>query len=346
MKRIMIVANASSTHTIRWANALYEKGHAVTLVTQHTPISGLKKEIPLITLPYEGMKGYFLNTQELRRLNLKIKPDVIHAYFASGYGTLLANTGLNYYISVWGSDVYIYPKKNLINKLLLRRSLEKATYIFSTSEAMKVEALNYTSKPIYVIPFGVDVRKYDKEFVVSNQITIGVAKVLDEIYGIDILVKAFSKVKKASSKDVRLRIAGDGPSRQALEKLANKLGVAESVEFLGWLDFDCIAEFYKSLDIFCVPSYSESFGVVAVEAGAASLPSVVSDVGGLPEVVRNNETGYVVPAGDVEAFADKILILAEDESLRNKLGKAARERVESNYQWKINVDDMSKYYEN
>lgn len=344
MKRIMIVANASSTHTIRWANALYEKGHDVTLVTQHAPISGLKKEIPLITLPYKGMKGYFLNAVALRRLNLKIKPDVIHAYFASGYGTLLANTRLNYYISVWGSDVYIYPNKNPINKFLLKRSLEKATYIFSTSEAMKVETLNYTSKPIHVIPFGVDIKKYDKEFVVSNQITIGIAKVLDEIYGIDVLIRAFSKVKKASGKDIRLRIAGDGPSRQALEVLAKKLGVAEFVEFLGWLDFDGIAGFYKSLDIFCVPSYSESFGVVAVEAGAASLPSVVSDVGGLPEVILNNETGYVVPAGDVEAFADKILILIEDESLRNKLGKAARERVESNYQWNVNVDDMSKYY--
>lgn len=344
MKSIMIVANASSTHTIRWANALYEKGYAVTLVTQHPPISGLKKEVALINLPYKGMKGYFLNVFELRRLYFEIMPDVIHAYFASGYGTLLANTRLNYYISVWGSDVYIYPKKNLINKLLLMRSLEKATYIFSTSEAMKVETLNYTSKPIHVIPFGVDVRKYDKESLANNQITIGIAKVLDEIYGIDILIKAFSKVKKASSKDVRLRIAGDGPSRQALETLTNKLGISESVEFLGWLDLDCIAEFYKSLDVFCVPSYSESFGVVAVEAGAASLPSVVSDVGGLPEVVLNNETGYVVPAGDVESFADKIFILIEDESLRDRLGKAARERVESHYQWNVNVDEMSKYY--
>ena len=346
MKRIMIVANASSTHTIRWANALYEKGHAITLVTQHTPIAGLKKEIRIINLPYNGMKGYFLNTLEVRRISSEFKPDIIHAYFASGYGTLLANTQLNYYVSVWGSDVYIYPNKNFINKFLLKRSLRKASYIFSTSEAMKSETLKYTSKPIYVIPFGVEVEKYDRERVPSSQLTIGAAKVLDDIYGIDVLIKAFSKVNKSSKRDVRLKIAGDGPNRAALEKLANELGISEYVEFLGWLDFDYISEFYKSLDIFCVPSYSESFGVVAVEAGAASLPTVVSNVGGLPEVVRDNETGFVVQAGDVEAFASKLMSLVNNDGIRETLGKAARKRIESNYQWKSNVDDMSKYYEN
>jgi len=346
MIQVMLVANASSSHTIRWANAIVSKGFDVVLVTQHEVMNGLVDEVRVEKLPFKNKLGYFLNVFSLKNLYRKYEPDFVHAYFASGYGALLANSSIDYYLSVWGSDVYLYPNQSLLNKVILKRSLRKASNIFSTSYAMKKETNKYTSKCIHVIPFGVDVSRYYINKQEDNTVVIGIAKVLDDIYGIDVLIRAFERIYKSDEgqTNIRLHIAGDGPAKSKLEGLVHELGISGNVKFLGWISFEELPRFYASLDIFCVPSYSESFGVVAVEAGASYLPSVVSNVGGLPEVVVDGETGFVSEPGDITDFSEKLLKLVKSPNLRDSMGKKARLRVENEYVWNENVEEMCGYY--
>ena len=348
--KIVLLASSHSTHTIRWANALVEKSQKVYLFSQHKLRGKLNKEVVYRELKYQGRLGYFLNSKSLSKALQKIRPDIVHAHFASGYGTLASNLGCKYILSIWGSDVYDFPS-NPINKFLLKRSLHNAYALFSTSMCMKEESKKYTQKNIEVVPFGVDTelfRMKDYSVVGRQEIVIGTVKVLEYKYGIDVLIKAFSMLcDKFPSQNFVLEIIGDGSLKKDLQILAFSLGVEHSVKFRGWVDNQELPRLLRNLDIFVVSSRldSESFGVAAVEAGAVGLPSIVTDVGGLPEVVVDGETGTVVKRNSPKDMSLAMEQLSFNRDKRIAMGTAARSRVSKCYDWTSNVDLMCEYYE-
>jgi len=108
---------------------------------------------------------------------------------------------------------------------------------------------------------------------------------------------------------------------------------------LGWLDHQKIKEFYRDMDICVVPSlWEEPFGMVAVEAMASGKPVIASRAGGLSDSVKDSVTGFHFPPGDSNALAEKLNILLDDSSLREKMGRAGRERVERLFDWDRIVD--------
>ena len=345
--KVLVLSSSESIHTQRWVNSLVEKGVDVVLVSQHLPIGMFDSRVKYYQLKDFGDAGYFLHTFRVRSIIRSEDPDIVHAHFASGYGTLAKNSSRNYFLSVWGSDVYEFPDSSRIKKYLLKRVLAGANRIFSTSYVMRERTRQFTDKNIEVIPFGVDCERFNVVAKPRAGIKIGLVKVLSEKYGVDILLKAFAIViSERPANNILLEIAGDGELKADLERLSADLGVASKVSFIGWVDNSDVPEFIAGLDIFVVPSRwdSESFGVVAVEAGAASKPCVVSNVGGLPEVVQDGVTGYVVPKEDPKLLAEKIISLIDDDELRRVIGDAGRKRVLENYNWNDNVDTMCQYY--
>jgi N-acetyl-alpha-D-glucosaminyl L-malate synthase BshA len=119
-----------------------------------------------------------------------------------------------------------------------------------------------------------------------------------------------------------LVLVGDGPEREGVEKLAGALGVGPNVAFLG--EQLHLGGLFAQADLFVLPSEQESFGLAALEALASGVPVVASDVGGLPEVVRDGETGRLVPPHDPRALAEAVLDLLRDEPGRAAMGLAAR----------------------
>jgi glycosyltransferase involved in cell wall biosynthesis len=99
------------------------------------------------------------------------------------------------------------------------------------------------------------------------------------------------------------------------------------------------------MDIFVVPSLQESFGVAAVEAAAAGLPVLASNVGGLPEVVVDGETGFLVPPADVEALSGRLSQLIADPALRQRMGQAGCTFIKAHYDWKANAAQMESLYQ-
>ena len=101
----------------------------------------------------------------------------------------------------------------------------------------------------------------------------------------------------------------------------------------------------KKLSIFIAVSTRESFGVSILEAAACGIPAITSDVGGLPEVNKHNETGLVIPPNQPEELAEKIINLYKNNELRKKLGHQARQRVKSDFSWDKSVSQMLKIYD-
>jgi len=348
--RVLLLSSAQSVHTVRWANSLASKGVEIVLVSIHDLVEPLSDGIVYVKLKLTSKLGYFLNVFQFRKIIFRYKPDIIHAHYAAGYGTLASISGFPYFLSVWGDDVYEFPRSNPVNKWLLKRTLLKANTVFSTSECMKNETNKYSDKKISVIPFGVDISVY-KNSTDSNEsdntsINIGIVKVLAHKYGVDVLIKAFSLLQKEAKIPVHLMVVGSGPESENLKKLSEELNVQEDITFAGRLPNRDIPRVLSELDIFVLSSRSdgESFGVAAVEAGAAGLPCVVTNVGGLPEVVVDRVTGIVVEKENPKLMAKAIIELVENPDMRRKMGSEARSRIVDKYVWNDSIKSMISFY--
>lgn len=138
-------------------------------------------------------------------------------------------------------------------------------------------------------------------------------------------IRTFARLRRHCDACARLVMCGDGPERAEAERLARELGVANDVLFVG--SVPNIRDYLSVADVFLLPSESESFGLAALEAMACEVPVIASRVGGLPEVVTHNETGFLVNVGDTEAMALHAAELFNDDARRKAMGLQAREQA-------------------
>ncbi len=359
--RVVFLSDANSIHTARWVNAFAERGHEIYLLynRNQTPrvhkIDERVKQIPLI---FSGKIGYYANRFQLHSILKDIKPDIVNAHYASGYGTLARVTGIKKMIlSVWGSDVYDFPYQSKMNYKIIRKNLLHTNYIASTSECManKVrELLGEQVRRIVVTPFGVDLKKFDPQIIQSNKdkLRVGVIKNLQRIYGIDDFLKAMQIVRNELKQEnneladqICVEIYGEGEQETELKKLSQKLGIEDIVDFKGRISNDKVPEVLAQLSVFCnMTRVRESFGVSVVEAMAMKVPVVVTDAEGTVEVTANGAAGIVVEKQNIKEMANQIKKLLLDEVYRKQIGEVERKRVEAVYDWEKNVDIMENFY--
>ncbi|MFW5944565.1 MAG: glycosyltransferase [Bacteroidota bacterium] len=361
--KVLLLGNPESAHTIKWAEALAVKGVRVYLLSLNRVSEDLFAGHPNIKIKSMGLSNRFVMQKhprflkiiylrilpEIKRVIRDFKPDILHSHYVSSYGLLGALTGFHpYLISIWGSDIYRFPYQSWINRALVQYSLNRADTILSTSNNMVYQVKKFTSNSVKVIPFGIDTDVFRPINLNGNGNTfvIGTVKHLKKIYGIDILVKAFKNITdKNPGLDLNLLIVGEGRQRKSLEKLADKLGISQKVEFAGDVDHEWVPYYINRMDVFAALSVcNESFGVSVLEAGACQKPVVVSDVSGFNEIVKDHYTGLVVPRNEVSKSAEAIHRLIYDNSLRNELGKNARNHVEKNYGFHNSINCMLKIY--
>ncbi|HNO04880.1 MAG TPA: glycosyltransferase [Flavobacteriales bacterium] len=344
--RLLLLSGASSTHTIRWANAFVDRGIGTHLVTQHDPVDPPDPRVRVHRLPHLGGAGYAFNGPRLRALVQEYRIDVINAHYATGYGLLARWRGrVPCVLNVWGSDVYDFPEKSALHRAFLRTNLRAADRIISTSHAMaaRTRAICPGLGSVTVVPFGVDTTCFAPASTgrsADAPRVVGTVKVLDEKYGIDTLIDAFARVVRHADRSVRLRIVGDGPQRPELERKVQAMGLAANVDFIGRVPHARVPDELRKMDVFVALSTldSESFGVAVIEASACGLPVVVSDAGGLPEVVRDGVTGHVVKRRDPVAAGECIGALLRDPVGSERMGRAGREHVRQVYEWDRCVD--------
>jgi N-acetyl-alpha-D-glucosaminyl L-malate synthase BshA len=155
-------------------------------------------------------------------------------------------------------------------------------------------------------------------------------------------VEILAKVKKDYPK-VRLVMVGDGPERSAVSYRAGQLGVRDDTIFVG--KQANIAEYLGVSDVFLLPSELESFGLAALEALACELPVIATRIGGIPEVVTDNETGYLSDIGDTEKMSADTLKLLNDEEMRRAFGERGREQAVERYGTEKIIPQYIAFYE-
>lgn len=172
---------------------------------------------------------------------------------------------------------------------------------------------------------------------------------LVEKKGVYYAIKAIKKLIQNSYK-IRYSIAGDGKLRDELENLISELGLEKEVQILGWKNHDDIIQLFLNADILLAPSVTSKDGDqegipnVIKEAMALGLPVVSTYHSGIPELVEDNVTGYLVPERDANALADKIAYLCDNTNIWPELGVAGRKRVEAGFDSDNLNDLLEKIY--
>ena len=188
-----------------------------------------------------------------------------------------------------------------------------------------VLALGVAPEKITVVPIWVDVEKFEKgvaqfdlhrSYPSFSRIILSMGRLEPEKNYFK-LIKVFAQILKAHE-DTMLLIVGSGSERERLVTLARTLGIENSVVLLPWARD--VVSYYKTSDIYVQPSFYEGWGMAVIEAMASGLPVLMTDVGCAGEVVRNEETGLLVPVGDEEALLLALRRLLEDNQLRVTLG--------------------------
>ncbi|MFH1834790.1 MAG: glycosyltransferase [Methanobacteriota archaeon] len=259
--------------------------------------------------------------------------DIIYCHFGPNgiVGTYLKDIGVSgRLVTVFhGSDMSKYLAEN--GDRVYRNLLSKGDLFLPVSNHWKKKliSLGCNEKKMRVHHMGISRKKF--KFVGSERshdkgvvfLTVGR---LTEEKGYDISLKAFAKLKGESGKNLYL-IVGEGSERDKLVKLTKQLRISDCVKFLGELTQDEVSGVYLRANIFLLPSIREGIPVSLMEAQSSGLPVITTACGGIPELVTDGESGFLVPIGNVDALAEKMEYLIDHPDIRIQMGLCGSEIV-------------------
>ncbi len=249
-------------------------------------------------------------------------------------------------------STHIYPRPP-DEKLLLRvtsklhmRTIRNCNLLVTiTPSIKKIYTGIVNEERVWVIPMGVDVELFKplrrKEKSEGYEVlTVGH---LYPLKGVRYLVRAMHLIAE-KREDVKLRIIGEGSEKRSLMKLAVRLGIGDRVIFEGFVHHTKLPKYYQKCDIFCFPTLGEPFGKSILEAMACGKPVIASNIGGPTQILKDEETGILVPPAKPEILASKILELLDDEKRRRRLGINARRHVMEHYSWEKIAERYHELY--
>lgn len=273
-------------------------------------------------------------------------PHAIAGYLAQG---ILGDAAPRLITTLHGTDITLVGQDRSFFEIT-RFGIERSDGVTAVSEFLRTMTLEefQVKNPIEVIPNFVDSKvccpsgayKDRAAFASPGEKVLLHVSNFRPVKRVSDVVRVFERVQREIP--AVLLMVGDGPERSSAQALARRLGVLERVRFLG--RHDAVEEIIGVADVFLLPSELESFGLSALEAMACGVPVVGSDAGGLPEVVKHGESGYLLPVGDVEGMAARCLELLRDEELRRRMGKAAQARAASLFDAEKVVSHYESYY--
>ncbi len=294
------------------------------------------------------------------------KPDIVHTH-ASKAGALgrraAKKCGVPIIVHTFHGHVfhsYFGKLKTLAIKKIEQRLSKLTTGIIAISERQKEELTEIhniaPAEKVEVIPLGFDLQKFyidkqihrsnfRKEFdIEENTIVIAIIGRLAAVKNHQLFLEAMLEVFEKTKENIKVFIVGDGSEKEKLEDLIeSKLSKFKSqITFTGWIQE--ISSFNHAIDIICLSSVNEGTPVSLIEAQAAGIPIITTNVGGVRDVVENGKTGIIVDSFNPLDFAAAILELTENQKKRSFMSQNGRKFVEDKFTYQRLVEDMKIYY--
>jgi glycosyltransferase involved in cell wall biosynthesis len=241
------------------------------------------------------------------------------------------------------------------NRGFLRRIVyQNAKICIAASSAIKKYFEEIGVKNIAIIPNGIDLEKFKnldqkksrENLEIKNEFLIITVARLEKVKGIEYLIKAAKIIsinQQNQYKSVFL-IIGDGSQRKNLENLVRKLNLEDKVRFLGQIPNEKIPEYLVAADCFVLPSLREGFGIVILEAMACGVPVIGTNVGGIPDIIKDGENGILVEPKNSEKLAEAIFKIHSNHEFAKSLAENAMANS-GKYNWQSIVEKVYKIYQ-
>ena len=303
---------------------------------------------------WQHLKWMYLLDTNLIRKNY----DIVHCHFGDNgiLGAYLKEWGLKSKLvtTFYGYDLSNFPKTQPADVYSLL--FESADLIIPICEFFekKLVKMGCSENKIKIHHLGVDLERFSK---ISNEIKgdsnvitlLSIGRFIEK-KGMSYSIKAISKLIKKHPQ-ISLLIVGDGPLRNSLHNLAHRLNLKQNIKFLGYLDRDGLKQAYEKAQIFILPSITGKDGdtegtpTVLLEAQAMRLPVVSTFHAGIPELIEDEVSGYLVPEKDIEELATAIEKLILDEELRQRMGNAGYKKVDKDFNIKKLNLQLIEFYQ-
>ncbi len=342
------------------------RDHDVTVVTHHTDHADAQKPgYRLISQPLLGRvirPRWLTGLASLRALHAKERYDHIITPHILPLGIIALLLRVPYTISLHGMDI-LMAQRNPWTRLLTRCVLRQAHTILVNSEYTRLQIRHhamYADKTFVAHPCPDSVSAPDEtavthlrsKYSLHNTFLLLSVNRLVARKGNDMVIRALALLKRDN---LRYVVLGTGMYLDALKTLAQTLGVAHQVLFVHDADDITRSQWYATSDLFVMPARMEGkydvegFGISYLEAAQHSVPAIAGAVGGAPEAVLDGITGVLVDPNNPQVLADAIAYLADNPTIRERLGQAARERTRAHFTWDAQfapyLTRLQKYHE-
>lgn len=272
---------------------------------------------------------YFLEAGVIANQVRKQQIQHLHNHFPDSSGTVAmlaaALGGFTFSFTMHGPYIFFEPQRWRLDEKLKRALFVCCISHFCRSQGMIFAPMKHWNR-LHIVHCGVDPALFNP---VSHQ-QIGKRLLytgrLAAVKGLPILLESLVQVK-AAHPDLLLTVVGDGADRPQLQQLTAQLGLNENVNFVGYQSQASVRQFMQETDVFVLPSFAEGLPVSLMEALAAGVPVVTTQIAGVSELVESGINGYLVPPGNVAELADRIEKLLADPALRAQMGAAGRLKV-------------------
>lgn len=344
----------AEVHVVNLANGLFYDGYLVTVLSSGGDLeSNLEKEISIIYGPVnqKSLWAMLKCGWIIRQLIIKKNIDLIHTHavtpsISAKLAVLTKPIPIINTAHGWEENEYARVAK------FLKRTVDKIIAV-SNSVADRLVKGGFPSRLVEVVYNGTDLGDRTKVILEKKELAKkGISLTTDNVVittvarleppkGLFVLLQAASKVIHLFPK-AKFLIIGDGTLRTLLEQKADELGLRDFLCFWGWQKD--VGRILAASDIFCLPSLREGLPISIAEAMTLEIPVVATNIDGIPEMVLDGITGFLVPPNDPDALADKLMLLLTESYKREQMGRLGRKRAEALFSKVGMVKRVEKVY--
>ncbi len=353
--KICYIGDAESVHTKRWVSWFADKGYDVHLITDR-PGHIYNVEFHRVK---KGRKpiSFILESARIKKLIKKIKPDILHAHYASSYGTFGARSGFHpFIVSVWGSDVLVDPKESKFVDNYVRYTLKKADVITTDGQNTYDEMVQHfkvDKDKINIIYHGVNTKmfnfdKYDKNFskeIFKEKCPIATSiRFLNKKNDMETFIKAIPLVLE-KVKNAKFIIGGDGPQEQELKDLAKSLNVSNAIYFSGYINHKELPRYLASSTVYVSTAlWDGGISVVTLDAMACGLPIISTNVANASQWIEDNKNGFLIETKDYKTLAEKLIFLLRFTETAKRLGELNKNIIDEQQNEDNEMTKMANIY--
>jgi glycosyltransferase involved in cell wall biosynthesis len=345
---MLLLGDARQVHLRRWARYFADRGYEVLTLSLEpgddfpTPF----RRIRVSSLLPDALR-YPLASLAVVRAARAFRPDVVNAHFVPNYGLIAALVARRpWVLSTWGSDIMTDPDKSAFHRWRVRFVLDRAAYVTSDAQVMTGRIRDFGVPPDHILtfPYGVDVDAFSPgpwpaggPLVVSN-------RKLESLYRVDTVIDAFAAVREALP-DAMLTVAGDGTERGRLTERAQRSPADTGITFVGAVEHDRMPALLREHHIYVSTSPADTTSVSLLEAMAAGLFPVVTDIPANREWIVDGENGRLFPPGEATRLAVTVIDAWRDAGLRERARARNLAIIESRARWEPSMQPVRELFD-